>query len=891
MIATDPAAGASGVPLNAEVSATFNTWMNPETINSSTFIVMQGNTPVPGEVSYEGFTAVFTPTNPLAPNTQYTARITTGAEALLGGRYSGFQSDDRVFHPFLGYLILAQHFQGHSGVGHGHGHWDHRLLRRGLESDFVWSFTTSTTTGPDVTAPRVSSTVPSNSATGVPLGRDLAVTFTEAMNPATINASTVTLSRGSVPVLGAVSYVGVTAVFNPLLNLAPNTLYTARVTTGAQDLAGNALAAEFVWTFTTGTTLDTTAPTVTFTDPANGATGVPPNKRLNVAFSEPMNPTTINADTFTLRSGATPISGEVTYTGITAVFRPFAPMTPGGTYTATVHNEATDLAGNELANDFVWTFTIGDAVDSIRPVVSSTSPVNGAMDVPPNKQLTATFSEVMDPLSINATTFTLRQGNTPILGTVTYTGVTAVFSPFAPMTSSAIYTATIRKEARDLAGNEMASDFVWTFTIGDAVDSLPPFVVFTDPDDEATGVGINKKIAATFSETMNPVTVNTATFTLQQGNTPILGTVVYSGVTAVFSPLVPLASNTTYTATVRMEATDLAGNQMASDQAWSFTTGSVADTVPPIVESSDPLDGAVGVPLNKAINATFSKGMDPLTITTSTFTVSQGGTPLAGTVTYTDNQATFQSSSNLTANTTYTAKIVKEVTDLAGNQMTNDVMWEFTTGVTTAQQTIELGSTSAFAVLAGSTVSSTGPSVLNGDLGVSPGTAVTGFPPGIVNGDTFTGAASAAGQAKADLTTAFNEAANRSTGSVSLPGDLSGLTLYPGLYTNSTSVMVSAGAVTLDAQGDSNAVFLFKMGSTLTTGPGTQVILSGGANAANIYWQVGSSATLGTTSTFQGNILAQESITMATGSTLVGRALTQTAAVSLDSATITTPAP
>jgi hypothetical protein len=165
------------------------------------------------------------------------------------------------------------------------------------------------------------------------------------------------------------------------------------------------------------------------------------------------------------------------------------------------------------------------------------------------------------------------------------------------------------------------------------------------------------------------------------------------------------------------------------------------------------------------------------------------------------------------------------------------------------------------------------------------------FPPGVLNGQVFTGVDSAAGQAKEDLTTAFNEAAGRSTGSISLPGDLSGLTLFPGLYTNATSVMLSVGTVTLDAQGDPNAVFLFQMGSTLTTGSFTEVILAGGADIANIYWQVGSSATLGTDSIFKGNILAQESITLNTGATLDGRALTQTSAVSLDNAIVTAPAP
>lgn len=204
---------------------------------------------------------------------------------------------------------------------------------------------------------------------------------------------------------------------------------------------------------------------------------------------------------------------------------------------------------------------------------------------------------------------------------------------------------------------------------------------------------------------------------------------------------------------------------------------------------------------------------------------------------------------------------------------------------------INLGSTNAFAILAGSTVSNTGPSIITGDLGVSPGTAVVGIPPGILNGAIFTGVGSAAGQAKLDLTNAYNEAAGRSTSSISLPGDLSGLTLYPGLYTNSTSVMLSAGNVTLDAQGDSHAVFVFQMGSTLTAGTSTQVILSGGAKATNIYWQVGTSASLGTYSRFKGNILASASITLATGATLDGRALTQDGAVTLDASVITAPAP
>lgn len=207
------------------------------------------------------------------------------------------------------------------------------------------------------------------------------------------------------------------------------------------------------------------------------------------------------------------------------------------------------------------------------------------------------------------------------------------------------------------------------------------------------------------------------------------------------------------------------------------------------------------------------------------------------------------------------------------------------------EQEVVLGSANAFAILAGSTVTNTGLTRITGDLGVSPGAAVEGFPPGVLIGNQYTGVDSAAGQAKADLIVAFNDAAGRSGSPISLPGNLTGLTLYPGLYSNETSVMLNSGSVTFDAQGDIHAVFILKMGSTLTTGSGTEVILAGGAKANNIYWQVGTSATLGTTSIFKGNILASASITLATNANLEGRALTQIGAVSLDAAVVTVPAP
>jgi len=200
---------------------------------------------------------------------------------------------------------------------------------------------------------------------------------------------------------------------------------------------------------------------------------------------------------------------------------------------------------------------------------------------------------------------------------------------------------------------------------------------------------------------------------------------------------------------------------------------------------------------------------------------------------------------------------------------------------------VPLATAGGFVVLAGSGVTNTGATAVTGDLGVSPGSSVTGFPPGTVSGTQhINDAAAATGQT--DLTTAYNDAAGRTTGAITVSGDLTGLTLAPGLYKSTSSLAIS-GALTLTGLGDPNAVFIIQMASTLTTGPGSQVILSGGAKSSNIIWQVGSSATLGTNSVFKGTIMADQSITLNTGARLDGRALARIGAVTLDTNAIANP--
>jgi len=318
-------------------------------------------------------------------------------------------------------------------------------------------------TGADVIAPTVDLVSPANLAASAVINTKLVATFSEAMDPATISTTNFTVAHGSTAVPGVVSYAGTSATFTPTSVLLGGTPYTATITTGVKDVAGNAMASSYAWSFTTTTNLDITKPTVGSPLPLPAAVAVAVNAHVSVIFSEVMDPLTMTTANFTLKQGTTAVTGTVASVGNTLTFTPAANLGNSLVYTATITTGVKDLAGNAMATAYAWTFTTSALIDIIAPTVTLKVPASGAVTVDRNANVTATFSEAMAPLTINTTTFTLKQGTTPVTGTVIYAGTTATFNPAIVLAGSTVYTATISTGAKDIAGNAIALT-TWNFT-------------------------------------------------------------------------------------------------------------------------------------------------------------------------------------------------------------------------------------------------------------------------------------------------------------------------------------------------------------------------------------------------------------------------------------------
>jgi hypothetical protein len=619
------------------------------------------------------------------------------------------------------------------------------------------------------------------------------------------------------------------------------------------------------------------APTVTAIAPLANATSVPINtKILTAAFSAPMDPATLTTASFTLACAASagaPLvnvtgGGAVTYSALdkTATLPlPAASNLPADAVcVANLSTAIKDAAGTALRAGFDWSFTTGLAPDNTAPFVSATGAygasgaTSGAAGLPINRNATVTFSEAMDPASIcgpaslsaacPAASYTLvkTSDGSAVAGQVSYIGNTATFNPTGDLAANTSYTSRVTGGAKDLAGNALAATYVWSWATAAALDTSAPTITLTSPANLATNVAVNKTVSTSFSEEMKASTIVTSNYTVKEtlSQASVAGTIFYDALSHIgtFSPQSNLKADTDYTVTVTAGATDLAGNALVvpavngvpKPNPWTFHTAT-AVVVPPLNSVNLGLASDFGIAATGGVTNTL----------TAPNTKINGNVVLSGTLTC--NGAAVPGG------------LLTSGFGLCNNGApgVSGAVYTPTYPDTTSANAVVLALRAAY-------------------LSITPPAG----PPaaGTLGGGTVIPAGTTLGAA---------------VGSAPVVGDN---VFFPGVYTSSTSILIS-GDLTLDAQGDPNARFVFQSASTVgavagSIGAHTRILLINGAKASNVWWQAGSAATLGTHAEWQGNILAAGSITMETNATSCGRLFAgafTTGAFVLDSNVISVP--
>ncbi|MEP7377460.1 MAG: Ig-like domain-containing protein, partial [Chitinophagaceae bacterium] len=679
-----------------------------------------------------------------------------------------------------------------------------------LASDYSWSFTT---VAGDITPPTVSSVTPLNGATAVSITTTVTAIFNEAMNAATINNSTVELRNASNTLITAVvSYnAGTrTVTLTPSAALVNATFYTAKIisgTSGVKDAAGNALASDYTWAFTTvaaasqsPVTIQSVTTKTGTTATVHSLTGVPAAALLVLATTADAIPSNGNVSsspslTWTKRSdaGATSsdnaeiwtavytaggaitvtsnwgaesqssvcyvvLNAESSFAGASAIATlqsaPSVAITTtkdnsiiigcsadwkaingttrtlrdaaterlyfrDGSYTtyhytkaaATIgaYTEGISLpTGQQSSTALLEIRSAAVTADITPPTVASVTPVNGVTGVSVTTAATAIFNEAMNAATINNSTIELRNAsNALITAIVSYnTGTrTATLAPSAALNSSTIYTAKIISGAsgvKDAAGNALANDYSWSFTTV-AADITPPTVSSVTPVNGTTGVSVSTTATAIFSEAMNATTINSSAIELRNSSNALIAAVVSYNAgtrTVTLTPSAALTNSTVYTAKIISGTSgvkDAAGNALASDYIWSFTTVA-ADITPPTVSSVTPVNGATGVVVSTTATAIFNEAMSAATINSSTIELRNSSNALITTIVSYNagtRTVTLTPSSALTNSTVYTVKIISGtsgVKDAAGNALANDYSWSFTTVAATSQSPVTIQS-------------------------------------------------------------------------------------------------------------------------------------------------------------------------------------------------------
>lgn len=529
----------------------------------------------------------------------------------------------------------------------------------------------------------ITSTDPAANASGVPVNNQVSATASNSLDCASVSTTSFSLAGPNGAVSGTTDCTGNQAIFRPTVALAAVTEYTATLSRVIRDQLGNTLAADYTWRFTTGVAPDKTPPAVTSTDPTNGASGVELNKQISAIFSENLDCASVSPASFTITGPNGVVSGTTDCTDKQVAFTPSpsVALAPLSSHTAVLKKAIKDSAGNMMVADYTWGFTTGAAPDTTPPVVLSTDPANNATGVGTGKTLTASFSEALDCTSVVGN-FRLNAPSGPVAGTTGCSGSVANFTPSATLAADSTHTATLTADIRDAAQNRLGSEYQWSFRTAPPPDTAPPTVTSRDPAAGASNVPLGQIVGATFSETLDCSTVNESSFLLSGPTGGIAANVACATDTATLTPDTSLQPSTTYMVTLTTAIRDPAGNALASS-TWSFTTITPTDTTPPTVKTTDPGDGAIPVPRDITLSATFSEPItcDPkLKAFLLTKDDDEDDDSVKGKITCAGDQASFTPDDSLDAFTRYNATLNSNIRDLAGNALA-PVSWSFTTGL------------------------------------------------------------------------------------------------------------------------------------------------------------------------------------------------------------------
>jgi large repetitive protein len=544
----------------------------------------------------------------------------------------------------------------------------------------------STVGDPATTAPAAVTATPANGAGNVPRNTAIRIAYSEPLDPATLTlgatggASTSVAFFGNnqnpVPATVTLDATGTVLQITPSAQLAANTQYCYYVSYYSAVRGTNGLAAPALTPcFTTGTTSQTTAPTVVAVSPADTLSNVPVNTQVRVSFSGPIDPTTVTGTTIQLSGGgqtAVPQAISFSNTAYQAVTITPQGVLPANTVMTLTLAGVTDSAGNPVP-PVTTHFTTGSGPLTFTPGIVSINPPDGASNVPTNVVPTLQTNGALDITTVTNSTFRLRDNvlNQNVIGTYSLSpdGSTLFLVPAAPLATGRNYSInvnTVSAGLTDVLGNVLGGANI-SFTTGVGASTVGPTVTAISPANGFTQVPTNVRVMVQFSEPVDAQTLGQVLLTTTSGPVPVLSALSNGNQTFLLVPMVPLQPNTQYTLNVA-GVTDLSGVSVMTPVTTTFTTGAGVDFSAPLVTTVIPLNGATGVPISATIQIQFNKTINPQTVTSSTFTVSTGPSLVTGTISVASDgrSATFTPNVALLNGTTYTVRASGGITDLTG---------------------------------------------------------------------------------------------------------------------------------------------------------------------------------------------------------------------------------